>query len=306
MGQRFAIEDSQARAILRKHGFSERGFAPSRFLGEANFVWLTHEVALRVCTDSAYERDVHGERRNIPIALACGMPAPRLLVVEEDRDIVPTLATIYERVEGVPFGAFPLTPAQLTPIAEQLARHLFDLHGANPRAHGPPKHEWDEIWVVDYAHDLEVASGHLSPEELAWARDWCGRLAQVPGPEHLCFVHRDIHSTNILIDNPESPQRVTAILDWSDGGRGDHAEDLALMPPELAPLFVRAYREVSGCDDPTLEGRVLRILLESALFDFGEPETGLPLYFRGRATWNSLLRLVEHERDGRWRQWFPR
>ncbi len=100
----YSITDEQAAALLRKHGFDSSEMVPSQFYGEANFVWLTPQVALRVSTMQAYESDAHNERIFVPVALDASMPCPKLQVFDEDREIVhQRLPRFYERVGGVPF-----------------------------------------------------------------------------------------------------------------------------------------------------------------------------------------------------------
>lgn len=296
----FLIANEQVVDLLQKHGFDTGELARSQFHGEANFVWLTTDVALRVSTMPCYELDAKNEKHFVPIAVAAGMPCPKLLVLDDDRDIVPTIATIYERVEGVPFGAFDLSASKLAGIAEQLAAQLHHLHLYVSADLAP-----DTEMTPDFDEVLGKAAGVLSPAEYEWAAKWSQCLAEIAPSTTRRFLHGDIHSMNILVDDGISPSRLTALLDWSDCASGDVAQEFAMLPPHLIPLFVRSYQNIYRKDDETFEGRVIGFMLQSILYVSSIEITGLPLYYRGRPAWDSMLRLLREEADPQWTKWFP-
>lgn len=263
---------------------------PLSRLGVANYVFATQEVVVRLGVGSEESwRDARTEAVAVPPVVAAIVPTPRLRVFDETGQLVPAPVTIYERVIGEPVLLAGADNAVWTEVGRALGR----LH--TKVCWVPDACSW--LDDPDLNEDIDALLPYAGEHE-ARLREWVKTLpTEIP---RRCLLHNDAHIGNILVHEG----RFTALIDWGDSGWGDPALEFEPMPIEAAPTAVKAWREATGFDDPTLEGRILRAILIVSLLRIKTPKE------RRRTPPNSkLLALLEFLRSTpgrRWEQWFPR
>ena len=162
---------------------------------------------------------------------------------------VPTAEVLWRRPPVLALAALPGAPiARLgepatTPSAawEAVGAVVRRLHDADP----PP---WESGRATDRGATLErecawlVEHDRLPADVVERGR---ALALGVLGPRPRGFIHGDLQVAHVLVDEEG---RVTGVLDWSEGGAGDPAYDLATLTlghrDRLAQLLVGYGREV--------------------------------------------------------------
>lgn len=128
-------------------------------------------------------------------------------------------------------------------LADELVGiHRLDVSArSRPRAYEP----WIEPELVRLPAETERSD--------LWRR--AVELIRRPPPAHTpCFLHRDFHPGNVLLDGGAGSQRITGVLDWVETSWGPADLDVAHCSTNLALLhgvpagmgFVERYADAGG------------------------------------------------------------
>jgi len=284
------LSDAEVLAILRKHGFPGKSIEVSDYEGAANHVRMAGEVCIRVLRDEAFAADVEREALIVPSVRRAGISAPELLVFDADRDIVPSLVTIYRRLPGEPLAASRQTlnlPKIYSALGEQIAlwthkvTHIEDPLGLIPN-----------IRLGDVGGSYERNAERMSDAERKWATAMSRRLETVP-PGPRLFAHNDLHGHNILIDEAE----FVATLDWGAAGWGEAAVNFHCLPAAWLPTLLAPLKPARD-----LIARCLYGALGYALNDIHRPaDPSTPNRNHGHRRWESLSSLYRQNLPEVWR-----
>jgi hypothetical protein len=183
------------------------------------------------------------------------LPIPGVVPARDGRLVLPTAEgalRVLAWLPGMPLARLPRSPAQARAIGQALGRLDAVL-----AAFQHPAADHHLLWDIRHAPDLAplmpALPGDLRPEAVAFLdrfRDTVApALARLPAQ----VIHGDFNLHNLLAD-PDSPARLTGILDFGDMVRSHRICDLAvaasyLIAPEdplalLGPL-VAAYAGIT-------------------------------------------------------------
>ena len=263
-------------SIANKHGMSGV-CVPLKSVGLINDVWsIGSSVILRIPREAEYEAGMLSESVAWPLAVSKGLLTPKLLVFDNDRDIVSAPYTLAERATGSILGStfrsptFGFAEQHWRPVLSALGEQLSHLHQLVDVCPDPASllNPW---WVDHPLEDLSecIEKGILSLDEARWVEKFVSRLESAFAydphgtPVHRVLVHHDVHPWNILIQ--EDDVRMTALLDWGCACFGDPAVDFSGLPLWALPPLLDSYREAGGQVDAGLEGRALWMWLGVAL-----------------------------------------
>jgi aminoglycoside phosphotransferase (APT) family kinase protein len=203
-----------------------------------------HELVLRRWARPGWEQadpDFTAEREAGILELLSETPVLAPLLVSADPSAVncdvPTLL-----ITRLP-GEQPRQPEATDPYLDQLAAALLLIHSVDGRAS-------NEIPGYRRYHDPEhvVLADLLGPSPV-WHR--AVEIVARPAPDGpRCFIHRDYHSGNTLW----SGDRLTGVIDWTQGSWGPPSIDLGHMRwnlavqygPEVAARFLEMYEKRQG------------------------------------------------------------
>lgn len=169
-----------------------------------------------------------------------GIPAPRVLLVDESRHLLPTPYLVLDYIEG----AAVFTPSRGAAVATAVATLLASLHRAaidtRPLAFLPRAHQL----VKSPQRPLDAALGE------ARIRTVLASASPPSGPTHL--LHGDCWPGNLLWRD----DRLAALVDWEDAMLGDPLADLAISRLDLLWIFGPAamhtvtttYADMTGHD----------------------------------------------------------
>jgi aminoglycoside phosphotransferase len=161
---------------------------------------------------------------------------------------VPTARILWRRPPVLALAALPGVPiARLGGPATSSPAAWEAAGAAVRRLHDAPPPDWESGRASERAAALDresewlVSAGLFSRAEVAQGRE-LALLALEPRPS--AFVHGDLLVAHVLIED----DAVTGILDWSEGGAGDPAYDLATLtlghPERLDELLAGYGRDV--------------------------------------------------------------
>lgn len=170
-------------------------------------------------------------------AAASGLPAPRLLALDETGEKSGLPSVLMTKVEG----KVELLPADFEAWVDGLAKVLSDIHrievGDFPWKYAPYTKR-EDVRMPEWTNKLDV---------------WQVAFEQLQGTQPtFCekFIHRDFHPANVLwLDG-----KVSGVVDWPNACRGPAGIDvghcrvnLALLHSvEVADLFLQAYMKYAG------------------------------------------------------------
>lgn len=285
-----------------------------RKLGIINDIWAVGGAVVRIPAQPDYEPPLYAESVAAPAAFRAGVDTPKIIVFDDDRDIVDAPVMVTERVWGETLGTCAVfetweeAEAQWSWLLHDLGSAIAALHRTadvpDPLARLNP---W---WVDDPA--VETASlaekGSLTPSESSWLEAWTARLSTafpydpLGPPDQNVFVHHDLHPYNVMVQD-----RRVVVLDWGNACWGDPAVDFSGFPLWALPGLVTAYRDAGGVTDEGFEARVLWSWCALAV---GEPAFLDPSLFR-RPWWRLPVGGVPELRwrleamPPEWKRWNP-
>ncbi|QSR24837.1 acyl-CoA dehydrogenase [Nocardioides aromaticivorans] len=208
--------------------------------------WIVRRPPLGHVLATAH--DMGREYRVMSALHGTGVPVPRTYAFCDDPAVIGSEFYVMERAPGCAFRHAhqlePLGAARTRDISERLVDTLLALHAVVPDAvglgdFGRPEGflgrqvaRWHKQLEASYTRDLPAA------DELH------RRLAaSVPAESATGIVHGDYRLDNVLVDDADDIDRVTAVIDWEMATLGDPLTDLALMV-----VYGRLGEAVSGAD----------------------------------------------------------
>jgi aminoglycoside phosphotransferase (APT) family kinase protein len=193
-----------------------------------------------------------GREARIQRALATtSVPVPRIILLDENDDLLGVPFYVMERVPGhvirneMPVG-YASSPQEKLAMCDALVDVLADLHTIEP----------EEIGLGDYGRP----NGYLERQLRRWHHQWnltkthevpavdeLGRLLAraIPTSQLTSIVHGDYRLDNCLMAL-HNPAQVNAVLDWELSTLGDPLTDLGLLmfywrePGEYVPVLIPA------------------------------------------------------------------
>jgi len=166
------------------------------------------------------------------------LPIPNPLYVAAGDDRFPYTIAGYEMIVGQTADAADLAPAERSASAARLGAFLAGLHRVPtdvPCALG------DELKRADFASRLPKVLENLGEVPLGF-RELLIDLASTPPPERPVWVHGDLYTRHLVVDET---RHVSGVIDWGDVHVGDPALDISIawmfLPPEVWPTFIEAY-----------------------------------------------------------------
>lgn len=219
--------------------------------GLVNEVWIVNrELVFRFAKDDHARAALASEAKVLRSLEGRVIPPfPRPIHVGED-------VLVYALIEGIPLtrDAFRGASAdERTRMAEQLGRFLRELHGISdsqelPESSAPVSHEtWAQI--------REQVHSNVFPLLLPHQREWANLLLDGALGDKDFFtyeptlIHGDLAPYHIL-SSQEGAGRIRGVIDFGVAGRGDPANDLAMLLQSygdaLVDLVLRYYPEGRG------------------------------------------------------------
>lgn len=290
---------------MRTHGFPLAPLQPISGQAVVNWVFLIGDAfVLRVNRPNVETDDAYTERVAVPAARAAGIATPELLVFDDSRAILDSVATIYEQSPGKALGRLPNRSGSLAGIYRALGKQIARLQLHVTEVEDP--NGWlDEEEIVDCRRELVDARERGQLDELTydWLARWIDRLEPAFEPSRdKVFVHADLHAFNTLVD--AETRELVAIIDWGDAGWMDPATDFSTIPIWAVPWMLEGYEQSGGIVDDGFIGRILWEALGTLLtwedHPGDEPWAPKPTSF-----WANLVRLTGMSLDGRWDRWLP-
>ena len=209
-------------------------------------------------------------------------PIPRYAWGALTAPTFPYVFSGYEKLIGVQAIELDLRDVKYGQLGRWLGRFLQRLHALQPpealikeaglKARVTTTHGCKELLQEYVARLTARAGGTLARRAQRFFRDEDCVPLPYEGP--LALVHEDCHAAHLLLD-PEAPERVTGLLDWSDARFNDPAQDFA--------------RLFSWGGD---------LLLDSMLRGYGAAEPGFGRRARYIGVWLTLKELAYFDRIG--------
>lgn len=204
--------------------------------GNVHAVYRVGDVVVRVPRDHPeWIQDTYTEAvaleamQNLPIS------TPKLVVFDDDRDVVGVPFAIIEHFPGTPFVSGNAGRDQLW----RLGQAISQLHRLVTVV-DDPQGRLDQVAFEECRKWAEEAT--LSEEEMAWAKEIMDRCEPLLESNlSRVFVHNDLHELNLL-SNADGD---IVMIDWGDAGWGDPAFDFSVLPPHWLPDVLKSYQSTS-------------------------------------------------------------
>jgi hygromycin-B 7''-O-kinase len=282
-------------AILARHNLSRRAVVPLGNASAGSRIYLLgDDLVLRVPHEQP--DNVHNLQAALTASNAAreaGVRTPRILLIDDTRDLLPVPYAILERVPGEPLSKHSPAPDLFARAWRDVGHDLALLH-SRVSADGPagalPTHDM-RIDPRPWLEEL-VAGGLVFGEEAEWLSRWLDALQEtVWNDVPTAFCHGDMNGDNVLV-HPGTFDYL-AIVDWDGAGWMDPAWDFVPAPISAVPWLLEGYREVAEVPgQTTAEARILWHHVQYAIFIWwrkqpqGRPlvEQGLARLRRGIAT----------------------
>ena len=284
-----ALNDEQLKAIIRRHGVAGEHVELIRSAGVINSVYLIDgRYVLRVPRRIGEGiRATYTESVVLPIVNRIGIRCPGLVAFDDALDIVDVPFTIQEFIDGA-----PLTESSQDARARvfrQLGTELALLHGHLDEITAPScRPEFTSLFAREVPLFIRVGrgdrirsgdasrllrdlrdSGNITAQQGSWFERTLSRLENLFEQATLypSLLHRDITSDNIIVKE----QRLAALLDWGNAGRGDPVIDFRRIPPAFILDTVGGYREARALDgEDNAAERILWDRVTIAIFNLWE------------------------------------
>lgn len=249
----FTIDQANLQRIFDAHGLGAVSSVSWAGLGRNNPALIVND-ALVIRFDGIINEGVsrfHGEAWAYKALDAAGVPAPRVLVVDDSSTLVPEHYLIMTKIEGAPLiQAWPtLTPTEREAAAYQAGVLLARMHGITferfGKLYGKERifgtwRAYLEDYLNRYAREA-AADGVIAPATLrqieAVMEKHTPLLDSVTTPR---LVHWDYHFENLLYRDGA----ITGVLDFEWALAGDPAHDFnrrdqweSDCPGSRAPLY---------------------------------------------------------------------
>ncbi|HVX45125.1 MAG TPA: aminoglycoside phosphotransferase family protein [Mycobacteriales bacterium] len=252
---------AQLRRFAAKHGFECHQVGPLPATGMVNWIYALGETAILRVSNASHPdgvRDALTESVAVPAARAAGIHTPELLVLDDSREVIDGLCTIYERVPGQDLASRiaagrPIPDRVYHDVGREVAklhRDVIDVPDPDDRLDTHPRWTGPDAIADLLANppiDVHVARTVTSlAERMEPILQQASRFRR--------FLHQDLSFGNIMISQDE----FAAIIDWGDAGWADPAQEFAYLPLSVVDPMLRGYREIMPLDgDDTAELRIL-------------------------------------------------
>lgn len=240
------LERSQIAAICAKHGLGSPVVGRMRSTGVVNSIYTLGNLVLRVPKNMAPAlSDTYTESVACPVAWDHGVRTPRLVVWDEDTDILEVPFTIHERVDGVP-PELDFDGQLWRDVGRDMARmHIEITDCPDPLGRLDDAGRVSEEGVLTWARGTDVQG---------WIERCVERLKPlISEPVDDVFLHNDVSNGNVL----HKDGAYAAVIDWGDAGWGDPSLEFASLPMVAAIGMLEGYRDVTHLPDVTTEARIL-------------------------------------------------
>ena len=204
-------------------------------------------------------------------------PLPRYAWGELTSPFFPYVFSGYEKLTGVPASEFDARAVKCGQLGLWLGRFLHRLHVLKPPEAlikeaalktGVTTTHGCEEQLRAYLTPLAARAGEaLATRAQKFFRDQQGVQLPYQGP--LALVHEDCHAEHLLLD-PDAPERVTGLLDWSDVWFSDPAQDFARLFAWGGDRLLEAMLQAYGTAAPGFGRRARYIGLWLALKDLAD------------------------------------
>ena len=255
------------RALASKHGIEgEPMLLPNG--GMVYEAWLIGEDhVLRIIRAKGCDEEVPREAAVVPLVVAAGMQAPRLVAFDVAGD--PRPYTIYERAAGELLGYVECDPMEFEPAYREIGRQIAMLGRIQV-----PEQSSGQFLKAKRGGPLKslaraVSKGVIAPSDADAIVDWVERTRPLLGRcRRRVLLHQDIHPWNLFVDR--ATHTLTAIIDWGDAAFGDPAFEFASMPLVAVPAMLEGYQEAGGRPDPGFVPRILWNGISLAMWEIRE------------------------------------
>ncbi|MBO5479374.1 MAG: aminoglycoside phosphotransferase family protein [Clostridia bacterium] len=150
--------------------------------------------------------------------------------------------SMHKKIEGTVLASKmnALTSEEINTISKDIAKFMFQLHQI--------PFSTDEVFTInniglkltDFLDEL--LNVHVDPKDkVFWKYD------EFSKKEHNCFVHGDLNSSNIILDENN---HISAVIDFGFGGFGNKYFDIARIigrcPESFKNEIIQSYENLSG------------------------------------------------------------
>lgn len=192
------------------------------------------DLVVRICRRQGAGLDC--ERWPISAALAAGVPAPPILLVERlDLNGEELSIQVQQRLPGRTvhrlFGE--LSDAQLERLTTEAGEILAMIHAIQPSGPGPidpagscgalPSTAGDAVVAAMIRRNGELTTSGIDTQLLQTAVEAVETGAALLDAAPICLIHGDWRTTNVLSDGDS----ITGVVDWEGARGGDAAFDFA-------------------------------------------------------------------------------
>jgi aminoglycoside phosphotransferase (APT) family kinase protein len=214
--------------------------------GVVNSIYTLGDLVLRVPKNMPPAlSDTYTESVACPVACDHGVRTPRLVVWDEDMDIVDVPFTIHDLVNGDP-PDLDFDGPLWRDVGRDIARmHIEITECPDPHGRLDDAGRATEEWILNWARGTEVQR---------WIERCIERLKPlISEPVEDVFLHNDVSNGNVLHKDGE----YAAVIDWGDAAWGDPSLEFASLPMVAVIGMLEGYRDVTPLEDVTTEARIL-------------------------------------------------
>lgn len=268
----------QVERILEAYGLPTGLATRSQVEGVANSVWFAGDYVVRVCKDVELLSDSYTESVAAPVAVAAGVLTPRMIAFDDSRQIVDSVFTIFERVEG--------ETLEMTPHLSDPESFFFSLGESVRILHDrvklvdDPNNFLDPGWTPNVVETIHRNPRRVPDYISQWVKD-NHRMFPTEYNGDQVFAHQDLHPCNILVRDG----RLASIIDWGDAGWSEPAVDLRYVPARYMESALKGYG-----DSPGLVTRARAHLLDQFLYALTMERSYGPM---GDSSWDEVQAFLD-------------